>query len=574
MAGHDLPVARLLWVGDGVSGPEDAIRTLPPLLELVPDAQLSIVGSAADRAAAWRLAGDLRIADRIVAEDNAALSRCRESADVILVTGRVQDGSPETGKRVASGLPEIACSPPLERPEARAGVSGSYIARAREIASVLQQRAAVASGPASRAPDGAAKVARSPDQPVTSPLDPSRRSSPASGASLFRAQEGAGSLPGMVVRLGAAWFDRSPSRSFAPLRTLDFSSLGLGDTLMAWAGLHALLHAGFRPVAAEAAMYVQGALVGVGSALFARHGVRVLPAGGRNTAKLASPTLSPRLPQSWGELYRNLAGLDWYTGCFPAVEAQKPALRSDYRYEAWERFCLGINERLLHRRRGWQAAPADYVGFRLWMPVARQMGLFPVTFLALFKQSLPHLRGEMRQIARSLDRLPDGSAIAVFPTGRSYQAFPAHFCRRLVERLHPHPIRFYLPADDPWIDRYHHSGIDGVHLDGIEDVLAVLFAAPKLITTDSFASHAAQLLRDDFVLVLTRDIRENVLHPGADPQVVSHHPRCAPCHYVPRIDRTSCPARYDQCVAFENSGLLERVVSKLSTGIAREHHER
>jgi len=572
MTGRDPPPSsiRLLWIGNhGPSGPEHAVRLLPPLLEILPDAELTISGSEADRSEALHLANDLRIADRVAISDpTTGIEWLLRSTTLLLVTDDPDEARAAIDMAIVYGLPVIDCSPdPDEAARARRGGSGPYTVLARKVAQLLHDRTARAADA-----DEAALAASQPDAyeggllpPLTRGTDARRavkKQAPraSAGDRSLQAIAAPRSVPDRIVRLGAGLFDRVPRTTFAPIRTLDLSTLGLGDTLMAWAGLHALLHGGYRPVAPGCTMYVQGALVRLGAALFAGHGLQVLPATSGGTAEMASPILTPQSPRTWRELYRGLAGPDWRVNCFPAVDAQKPALRADYRYDPWERFCLGLTERLHHHRGGWQAAPAEYVGFRIWMPVARRLELFPLAFLALFKQSLPHLRAEMRAFVEALGRSqPPAAAITVFPSGRSYQAFPADFCARLQDRLQPGRLDFYVPADDPWIDAYRDAGLAMIHLDQIEDLLWILLSTPKLITTDSFASHAAQLLRDDFVLVLTRDIRENVLHPGANPTIVTNHPRCAPCHYVPRVDLTSCPARYDRCIAFENDAFLDRV---------------
>ena len=87
--------------------------------------------------------------------------------------------------------------------------------------------------------------------------------------------------------------------------------------------------------------------------------------------------------------------------------------------------------------------------------------------------------------------------------------------------------------------------------------------ARRLLTTDSFTSHVAQLLRDDFVLVLNRDLREGVVHPGADPVVVGNHAACAPCNYQERHEFKCCVAGYQYCIALRSrarpsSGRLSR----------------
>jgi ADP-heptose:LPS heptosyltransferase len=107
--------------------------------------------------------------------------------------------------------------------------------------------------------------------------------------------------------------------------------------------------------------------------------------------------------------------------------------------------------------------------------------------------------------------------------------------------------------DDPWIEEYRAAGIEPRALDSVGDLYTTIATARRVLTTDSFASHVAQALRDDFVLVLTRDLGENVVHPGASPSLLVRHPACAPCGYLARTDSRSCLAGHANCLAFDDA---------------------
>ena len=570
----------LLWTrgSERDGGPEHAIRLLPPLLETLPDARLIIRGDGRDLAVARTLTADLRLNDRVTFRDTGAdLDALLPSVTLLLVTDDPHHSRATVDAATRHGVPTFTCGfDPEEALRARRGGVGPYIKLARSIASALRHERVVADTLAGEALPLARFAPHADTCATAEPTRPGQDGSAIPGGARRRTSRFAGlarriptdiklrRVEDRLVRFAAARFDRESGKAFVPLRTLDFSSLGLGDTLMAWVGVHALLHERYRLLAPGCTMYVQGPLVRAGSALFSRHGLSVRAADEDGAPMLVKPVLSPRSPRTLRELIDGTLDTDWCLNNFNAVEAQKPALRADARYDPWERFCLGITERIVHRRRGWQAAQAEYIGLRIWTPVARSLGLYPVPFLALCKRSLADLRAHMRAFVGSLGPAPAPDAdVVVFPAGRSYQAFPVDFCTRIRDRLRPRSVVFYLSADDPWIDTFRASDLDVRCLATIEDVLRVLLASPKLITTDSFTSHAAQMLRDDFLLVLTRDVHENVLHPGAYPKVIVHHPRCAPCHYVPRVDQTSCPARYDRCVAFESEHLEERIAEAI-----------
>jgi hypothetical protein len=66
-------------------------------------------------------------------------------------------------------------------------------------------------------------------------------------------------------------------------------------------------------------------------------------------------------------------------------------------------------------------------------------------------------------------------------------------------------------------------------------------------------------MRDDFVLVLSRDLREGIVHPGANPTVIANHPACAPCNYQERYHFDRCVAGYPYCIAFSNGLFINNI---------------
>jgi glycosyltransferase involved in cell wall biosynthesis len=367
-----------------------------------------------------------------------------------------------------------------------------------------------------------------------------------------------------AIVLGANAFDKRPSTGFSKLKTIDFGHIGLGDNLMAWVGLHALVSNGFHVVSPGCLMYVPNDLTALASAIFSRYDVLVKGVAPHTRSDLRSPVFSPLPPETPWEWYKTYIGVDWRMNCFEALDTQKTIPRSNASYDPRSRFRLGLSERILYRRQGWQSAGADYVGYRVWLPIARKLGLVPLTYLALVKRTLMVLRTDIAGYIeeRSAGREP-GPDMALFPAGKSFQAFSPAACKTLRERLPQKGTQFYIQGDDPWITKYRAAGIEARGLESIEDLFWIVKSSRRVMTTDSFSSHVAQLLRDDFVLALTRDFHENIVHPGAHPLIVANHPPCAPCNYFSRGKTKECVAGFSNCIAFDSPSFVDNIAKAM-----------
>jgi hypothetical protein len=361
---------------------------------------------------------------------------------------------------------------------------------------------------------------------------------------------------------------KAPARraaKIAPLRTIDFGDLGLGDAMMAWAGLYALLGQGLRPTAPGCLLYVPRELAGLATSLFAKHNIEVRGVEPFSSRRQIGPVFTSSPPRAWREWRRTFAGPDWRMNCFEALDRQKTIPLHDAPATARDRLRLFLTERILYRRQGWRTAVTEYIGCRLWRPLALRLGVLPVPFLMLMKRSLPSLRADVARYAEANSR---GRALAprfaLFPTGKAFQAFPPALCRIICDRLPKSETAIYIQANDPWSSQYREVGLDPQPLEDVEGLLWIVGAAHCVLTTDSFASHVAQSLRDDFVLVLTRDIAENVVHPGASPAILAHHPPCAPCNYLARVDSTRCLAGHANCAAFDDAAFAAAVAGALT----------
>ncbi len=355
---------------------------------------------------------------------------------------------------------------------------------------------------------------------------------------------------------------RAFERVFAPerrLRMIDLSHVGLGDNLMIWTGLFTLLHNEAPLVAPGCVIHVQPLLADLAARLFSRFGVIVQR--GR-PAQQISPLYTPLPPANLREAWGAYIGRDWRMNWVDALDMQRtfPRQGADRSFAA--RLRVQLSERLLYRRHSWTEALPGYAGYRVWLPLARQHGVYPVVFMSQLKRSLAEMR---RIVGDYIDEItPEGtralySGAAAFPVGKSFQTIPPKVYRQIDERLGGDVFTCFVQKDSPWWGDFEVNSVTPQSLDDIKDTLRHIKYARRLLTTDSFTSHVAQLLRDDFVLVLSRDLREGVVHPGANPVVVANHPACAPCNYQERHEFDRCVAGYPYCIAFESPAFVEEI---------------
>lgn len=355
---------------------------------------------------------------------------------------------------------------------------------------------------------------------------------------------------------------RAVRRFAAPdrrLRMIDLSHVGLGDNIMIWTGLFTLLNDGVDLCAPGCVLHVQPILAELASHLFARFGLVVQR--GRPEREI-SPIYTPLPPSGLGQWWRTYAGGDWRMNWVEALDQQKsfPRIGSDLSFQA--RMRLAVSERFLYKRRSWAEATPGYIGYRVWAPVALKHGIYPLVFLSRVKQSLAPMR---RIVADFVDRITPAaererwSGNSAFPTGKSFQTIPPATYAAVDEALGPDFFTCYVQRDSPWFVDYEAHGVSPTSLSSINDTLRIIRYSDKLLTTDSFTSHVAQLLRDNFTLVLSRDLKESILHPAANPRVVANHPPCAPCNYQERADFDRCVAGYRYCIAFESERFVREI---------------
>ena len=354
-------------------------------------------------------------------------------------------------------------------------------------------------------------------------------------------------------------------RRFAKLRSIDLHYAGLGDALMLFTGLYTLLENGAQLCEGGCVVHTPPELSRLASHLFTKFNLQIRE--GRPDT-LARPSLSHLKARTWKQIYRAHLGDDWQLNWVEALDLQKTFPRPSPRETLTTKTSSFLSERFLYKRRSWREAEPAYIGYRVWLPVARRLGILPLQFMAQIKRSLPSIRKEFaayvdRLDAPSLEEFDPSVEIAILPTGRSFQTIPPKYCRQIASADLTFRSKFFIQDNDPWFNQYVVEGITMNYLNSIDALLKLVRSAKVLLTTDSFSSHVAQLLRDDFVLVLSRDIREHVVHPAAEPRIVADHPGCAPCNYYERSGVNVCPAGYSNCLAFEGPDFIKLIVKAL-----------
>lgn|GEM_PF-5610696 len=345
------------------------------------------------------------------------------------------------------------------------------------------------------------------------------------------------------------------------LRTIDLSNVGLGDNLMIWAGLFALLDMGVDVCAPGCVIHVQPILANLAERLFGGFGLEVRRGAPQNPA---SPIYSPLPPETWREWRNTYIGRDWRMNWVEALDRQKTFPRDGADLSFEKRTRLRVSEFVLFGRQNWTQATPSYVGYRVWQPLALHHKVYPIQFMTQMKRSFVRIR----QIFGAYvdNATPENTREAYchnvsFPAGKSFQTIPPQVLASVNKRLGDDRLECYVQNDSAWRADFEKGDLKPQHIDDLLDTFRLVRYSKKLLTTDSFTSHLAQFLRDDFVLVLSRDMRENIVHPGANPVIVANHPACAPCNYQERYHFDTCVAGYKYCLAFNNDAFAEEIAA-------------
>lgn len=360
-----------------------------------------------------------------------------------------------------------------------------------------------------------------------------------------------------------------PRRAFKPLRMIDCTSIPLGDSFMFFSGLYAMLDNGLPVCAPDCVLHTHKPLVTICRTLFSEFGLRIVDGP---PARVEHPFFYPHPPVSNDDWRRTYLGSDWRMDWVEAIDRQKTIGRPGYRDTVRKMAQLFVSERLIYRRAGgWRTATPSYIGFRVWWPLALKLGVYPVVFYSMVGRSLGRIREKLH---RHIDERiavdeqagkPPFRGNAAFPTGNSYQTIDARTYKSVMAAVGEDAFTCFVQDDSPWRPDFMAAGIRTQHVASIEDTLKIIRSARAVVTCCSFTSHVAQFLRDDFVLVMFKDLTENNVNPGANPKVLTYNPPCSPCNYLPRGQYKTCPAGYPHCIALENTQFREKIVNELKT---------
>jgi glycosyltransferase involved in cell wall biosynthesis len=355
---------------------------------------------------------------------------------------------------------------------------------------------------------------------------------------------------------------RLPFFTFSQLKMIDLTRVPLGDNLMIWTGLYTLLDHGLPVCEIGCRLHVHPVLVSLGQILFEGFGIQVVAGPPQ---EISQPFYTPHPPNTLSEWWSTYVGKDWYMDWVEATDRQKTINRADYTEGLKRLIRLSISERIIWRRKeGWKGAPQAYNGYRLWWPLALRLGVYPVVFQSMMCQSLQSIRGVLNSFVDDLirnDPTPAFSGYAAFPTANAFQTIDPETYKIIMQDVGMNKFTCFVQDDSPWRESYRLSGIVTTHVPSIEDTFKIIRSAKVVLTCCSFTSHVAQLLRDDFIVVLFVDL--STIHPGASPIVLSSPPGCSPCNYMPRARFSRCAAGYEHCVALENAGFQRRIADEL-----------
>jgi glycosyltransferase involved in cell wall biosynthesis len=348
------------------------------------------------------------------------------------------------------------------------------------------------------------------------------------------------------------------------IRMIDLSNVGLGDNLMIWAGLYALMDNNIPILAENCILHTQPLLLTLCDSIFSKYGIEV-KAG--KPSKQISPLFDPLPPRGFKQIFETYLGNDWRMNWVDATDLQKSFPRPHVNNKGFKTLINTLSEWFLYKRTTWKSASPTFIGLRIWYPIALKHGITPFNFLSMIKRSIVGLRLEVNKFIESntlqsdLDKYRLNS---VFPVGKSFQTIPPVVCKQICDKFQSLDFKIFIQNDTPWYDDYLKNGANPISIKDFMDTLRIVKYSDILITTDSFTSHLAQLMRDDFILILSRDFRENIVHPGASPRVFSNHPECAPCNYVERYHSDRCVAGYHYCTAFHSTYFINSIIKGIN----------
>jgi glycosyltransferase involved in cell wall biosynthesis len=365
-----------------------------------------------------------------------------------------------------------------------------------------------------------------------------------------------------------------PGRRFKPLRMIDCTSIPLGDSFMFFSGLYAMLDNGLAVCAPDCVLHTHEPMANICRVLFSQFGLRIESGP---PAKLLHPFYYPHPPVTNDDFRRTYLGSDWRMDWVESTDRQKTIGRPGYRDTLRKMTQLFVSERMVYGRGGgWKTATPSYIGFRVWWPIALKLGVYPVVFYSMVSRSLGNMRETLHRYIDEQIALDEkaGRKVfrgnAAFPSGNSYQTIDPETYKYVMGGVPEDSFTCFVQNDSPWHDDFALAGIKTRHISSIEDTLKIIRSARNVVTCCSFTSHVAQFLRDDFLLVMFKDLPENNVNPGANPKILTYNPPCSPCNYLPRGQFKTCPAGFPHCIALENSQFRDKIKREIGAILARD----
>jgi hypothetical protein len=352
------------------------------------------------------------------------------------------------------------------------------------------------------------------------------------------------------------------------LRSIVMQVGGQGDGIMAASGLQALLELGIPFLEDDSVCFTRSLV---------RPVIKIMLSG-INIALDADSKRAPR-PRyhliskiSWTTVFRNYFAGDIYFGF-----AERRRLASyNCPPQKWTgRLQQYLMDKKLSSGTRWLRETPSYYGLKMWAPVAENWRVSETALLRGLYASYQTVSERIDSYIKNQTRLGFPSVlkeIAIFPGGGSFQFLPPEFIRIIITELGLNASRytcFFAPGDD-LINRYKKAHINCDITHSVDDMLMVIAHADVTITSDSFASHLAQIAAREHIALMSHDLPQHTIHPAARSTVVFEPLDCCPCYYTSRNQQKLCPAGYSCCAVFLSYSYRKQAVLSIKKVLARE----
>ena len=154
----------------------------------------------------------------------------------------------------------------------------------------------------------------------------------------------------------------------------------------------------------------------------------------------------------------------------------------------------------------------------MWAPLARALGFTETDLMRGLHAAHRTLRGRLQAHVVTLPAQgPVVPEVALFPSGGSFQYFPAGFTQALLAHagIAAGGYVCYFGPKDPTLEEYRAHGIECRITASVDEMLRVVATAPVTVTADSFVSHVAQHIARQHVALMSHDLPQHTIHPAA-----------------------------------------------------------